>query len=562
MASQSPRARARAATAYELMLPMATSIALSAFGCSGETDADAQPPHKTDASFVESGSDGSADGGVPCTPRTCDSLGATCGSAPDGCGGSVKCGQCPPGQFCGGGGANRCGSEACVPLTCGDFLATCGVLSDGCGEAISCGECSPPETCGGGGVDYQCACKAKTCAEVGAQCGTMGDGCGLALYCGDCAPGESCNTSGQCALSCPTNWKTQAGSGLNGAALRADGALMVGGNSASQGWVAELDPCSGQLGSTHTVTVSGASSSLVKSLVVSGDDLFVVGNVKAGTDPLNGMHARLSASNLALLWAFPLIGSNLSDEAWGVTAAPDGSIWVAGSSTIENGAQPWVVKATSSGGACGFHPVAGAGHARAVVSGPDGVYVSWSVDGTGYLARFDPSNCSCPGSCAPTWLSAPIKIGAKYTEGRTIVLAGTTAYVGGFVFDDATEADGKAFIASINLSTGVVASAWTWNPSATLDLVQSLGSDGQSLYAAMMTNYDAADTGKSRAYVLRLPVAIKASTTPVWALELPFMNAALGVAVEQPAGGGVYFVGRSATAGWVAKCTKFGVCPN
>jgi hypothetical protein len=43
-------------------------------------------------------------------PATCASLGATCGTTLDGCGKSLSCGSCPPGQTCGSGGiANVCG---------------------------------------------------------------------------------------------------------------------------------------------------------------------------------------------------------------------------------------------------------------------------------------------------------------------------------------------------------------------------------------------------------------------------------------------------------------------
>ncbi len=57
-------------------------------------------------------------GGFPtpdagCQPRTCSDLGASCGTADDGCGGSVECGGCAAPQICGGGGvAHQCGFPA------------------------------------------------------------------------------------------------------------------------------------------------------------------------------------------------------------------------------------------------------------------------------------------------------------------------------------------------------------------------------------------------------------------------------------------------------------------
>lgn len=56
-----------------------------------------------------------AEAGVPgcgstCTPTTCAAQGATCGSIPDGCGGTLQCGGCASGSTCGGGGTpNVCG---------------------------------------------------------------------------------------------------------------------------------------------------------------------------------------------------------------------------------------------------------------------------------------------------------------------------------------------------------------------------------------------------------------------------------------------------------------------
>ncbi|WP_375769245.1 hypothetical protein NR798_47520 [Archangium gephyra] len=80
---------------------------------------------------------------VTCTPRTCALLGAQCGVADDGCGGSLLCGGCAPGQLCAQG---RC--EACTPRTCEDALAHCGELSDGCGGTLRCDACPSGQTCG------------------------------------------------------------------------------------------------------------------------------------------------------------------------------------------------------------------------------------------------------------------------------------------------------------------------------------------------------------------------------------------------------------------------------
>jgi hypothetical protein len=52
-----------------------------------------------------------------CAPTTCQAQGASCGSIPDGCGGTLECGACSGGQTCGGGGTpNQCGSAAPAPF--------------------------------------------------------------------------------------------------------------------------------------------------------------------------------------------------------------------------------------------------------------------------------------------------------------------------------------------------------------------------------------------------------------------------------------------------------------
>ncbi len=48
-------------------------------------------------------------GSPPCSPGDCAALGAGCGTLPDGCGGTVDCGQCPQGQSYGLGGPMNVG---------------------------------------------------------------------------------------------------------------------------------------------------------------------------------------------------------------------------------------------------------------------------------------------------------------------------------------------------------------------------------------------------------------------------------------------------------------------
>ncbi len=159
--------------------------------------------------------------GSACVPSTCVALGASCGNVPDGCGGALQCGACPPGQSCGAGGvANTCGQGTCTPKTCAGEGKNCGALSDGCGAILACGTCSGGKLCGGDGMPNVCsamACTPTTCALAGKGCGSLSDGCGGMLECGACQGGLSCggggtpNVCGDACGGCPAGFACQAG---------------------------------------------------------------------------------------------------------------------------------------------------------------------------------------------------------------------------------------------------------------------------------------------------------------------------------------------------------------
>jgi len=160
-----------------------------------------------------------ADGGLKCTPKTCQDLGYDCGPAADGCGGLIQCGSCPAPEFCGGRGFNVCGTgdggtstdggPACTAATCQALTFTCGPAGDGCGGLLDCGNCAAPQFCGGGGFN-QCGgntgtgadggvlspCVPATCQALGYTCGAAGDGCGGLLQCGTCTGSAYCGGGG------------------------------------------------------------------------------------------------------------------------------------------------------------------------------------------------------------------------------------------------------------------------------------------------------------------------------------------------------------------------------
>ena len=96
-----------------------------------------------------------------CTPVTCDQVHATCGVYPDGCGGVLDCfpdaGTCAAQKngSCGGGGPYTCGKgNNCKAKTCGQ--GSCGTQPDGCNGQLKCGDCPTGQICGGGGVANVC----------------------------------------------------------------------------------------------------------------------------------------------------------------------------------------------------------------------------------------------------------------------------------------------------------------------------------------------------------------------------------------------------------------------
>jgi hypothetical protein len=140
--------------------------------------------------------------GDACVPKTCANAGPNgssieCGQVADGCGSlTQECGPCPPGTGCGAGGVpNKCGKAPCTPKTCQDLGAVCGQVADGCGGLTTkCGDCIGNLACVNGACVQ--ACTPTTCTAVGAQCGFIADGCGAVIDCGVCEPGYECGFNG------------------------------------------------------------------------------------------------------------------------------------------------------------------------------------------------------------------------------------------------------------------------------------------------------------------------------------------------------------------------------
>ncbi|HSN81377.1 MAG TPA: hypothetical protein VLS88_02260 [Polyangiales bacterium] len=153
----------------------------------------------------------------PCQPKTCEEviaeLTATgfeveCGSLPDGCDGSIQCGECPAGTECGANGqkfACGCAENSCASFEggaeCGSIPARCG--DGGAQDTISCGDCFGDYVC----VDNRCVCPPGVDCDSGCPAGEplypctknecsppggLPDGCGGLANCPPCSNGEDC----------------------------------------------------------------------------------------------------------------------------------------------------------------------------------------------------------------------------------------------------------------------------------------------------------------------------------------------------------------------------------
>ncbi len=134
--------------------------------------------------------------------------------------GLFGCGQpsdCPSGYFCWS-SDSRCYDSAepeCMPKNCEQVLAEfaslgieieCGSLPDGCEGSIVCGECPEGTVCGANGQSFACGCEENTCSSFGGgvECGFVPTRCGgpeSSIFCGNCFGQEICQDN-QCV--CPS----------------------------------------------------------------------------------------------------------------------------------------------------------------------------------------------------------------------------------------------------------------------------------------------------------------------------------------------------------------------
>jgi hypothetical protein len=162
------------------------------------------------------------------TPMTTACAGKSCGSVPDGCGGTYSCGICASPQTCGGAGSpNICGCTK-TPMATACSGKTCGPAADGCGGTYACGTCSSPSP----------ICVSNTCK----QCASVSD----------CPSGTFSCTNNTCACRLPSSGNLISSGGF-------DTASTLGGWTSSQTtWSnSDADACP----ASGSVTLTGGTIS-------------------------------------------------------------------------------------------------------------------------------------------------------------------------------------------------------------------------------------------------------------------------------------------------------------
>jgi hypothetical protein len=126
-----------------------------------------------------------------CPPLDCGYR--DCGKVTDACGASKDCGSCALPEKCGGDASQGItgvpGLCTCIPKTCQSLGANCGSgLDDGCGGKLTCGPNTCPnagETCG---AVTPGVCGVECTGDCGStECGSVKDSCGNDINCGDCS---------------------------------------------------------------------------------------------------------------------------------------------------------------------------------------------------------------------------------------------------------------------------------------------------------------------------------------------------------------------------------------
>lgn len=527
-----------------------------------------------------------------CQPQC---AGKSCG-APNGCDGICSTGSCPSGQICTGGicvcNASSCSTGCCRDNLCypgkedshcgtgGALCADCQLAEQQCEADQICRTCQPqcataacgaPDGCGGVCQTGSCAggqaCVSGACLCNGASCpngcceGTLCHGGDADALCGgggsactNCALANQSCIDKAC-LDCST-WRVgPIAANLQDAAVDTDGRIYATGSAATGIQLLRIDAC-GALEQHHSWGLTSlVTKRASKTIAIVGDDLWVAGAAELKTDPNNGFYTRFGKMPLVAKMDKGIWGSSGSDEIWSMVWTGD-AFFMSGASNYDVNAAAWSVKADASGTACGTRVFAsGAGNGRRARLDPSGSYVYYTgvQEGAAFVTRYGVGDCAITpcSPCQAPW-TMTFQVDGLTTEGRDVLVVGSSLYVAGFYVIDAANSGG--FVAKIDVATQSVSQIFRWSPTAKFDILQALAFDGTIVYAAGGRDLEADTSGGSAAVLALSPTLVqqwgRAPGEPrlYWDVELAGTD-------------GLILTGGSTTQGYVRRCLRSGVCP-
>jgi hypothetical protein len=176
-------------TICERRLTAGAALLVAWFGAAGCTVSGLEGGSHADASAPGGATDGGGSAGASGSAAnggkggTSGSGGSATGGSSGAAGGNATGGSGGSSGSAGASGSGGTGVEACAPKTCGELGYHCGSASDGCGGTLDCGPCSGDEAC----VSHSCE------QAVLAACGSCPTGYSLKYQ----AYNNAC-TSGSC----------------------------------------------------------------------------------------------------------------------------------------------------------------------------------------------------------------------------------------------------------------------------------------------------------------------------------------------------------------------------
>ena len=339
-----------------------------------------------------------------------------------------------------------------------------------------------------------------------------------------------------------------------------DGTIYAGGKSGSKVYVAALDSC-GTVLKSATYLPTSALSAAAGSLALGGQSVYIGGTaVPKSADPQDGLFAIFTKKTLSLAGAALLAGTTGKDEIWDI-AVGGGAVWMSGTTDIDSSPRAWGIKgALTSTTACGFSLLVGSGASgcRNLIApaGSGYVYVVGGAAGVGYVARRSASSCTVsPCTSCPSAWQLSYQDGSYATDGRDLVLIGSSLYVAGFSLLSSTDTRGVVF--RLDLATGKTLGTYLYNPTTMGDGFLSLATDGTSLYAAGSRGFNLSSTTPGTAVVIKLSVP---SLKVLW--EKTPGDAGMYWKVALAGSDGLLLAGGVSTgAGVIRRCLTSGICP-